>query len=1669
MGSREVITSFSQRILGIVAQVCGPRVCAQAAHLKKYPSHALAALLGLAPMLATAQTVKPTQTIPPRVAQAQRFLASRAWPRNRPAAADATRPRADERRPLPAVISPAQSWQPLGPAQVQSQNDGLVTGRISSIAFDPEDTTGNHVYIGTTGGGLWVSQNAAASPVSGIVFTPMMDALSAMRLAQDASISIGAVSVQPGGTGVLLAGTGDPNDALDSYYGAGILRSADGGNTWNLIQTTSDQMYVFAGEGFAGFTWSTVNPQLVVAAVSQAYEGTLVQAERTRQSYEGLYYSLDSGATWSLATITDPNGSDVQGALDSFDGPNGNAATSVVWNPIRKLFIAAVRYHGYYSSPDGVTWTRLATQPGSGFSTTMCPSNPGTTGSVDCPIFRGILAVNPQTGDTFAWTVDASNQDGGIWQDACGLSGATCSNPTISFATRWNTTALETSTNLGAATIANGDYDLALAAIPSGQDTLLLAGANDLWKCSLAMGCQWRNTTNANSCMSAQVAGYQHTLAWNPANPSEILIGNDSGLWRSMDAIGEAQAACSPDDANHFQNLNGAIGSLAEIESMSAPTVSPYTLMAGLGANGTAGVKSATAPTPVWPEILSGEGGPSVVDPTNSANWYVNSQAGVSIHACTQSGACTPSDFGPAVVTDADVNGDGYTMTAPAPFLVDPLDPAQLLIGTCRIWRGLANGSGWTNANAISPFFDGVTGKRACNGDPLVRSIAALALPGGGEVIYVGMFGALDGGGIRAGHIFSARFDPVNGWSTWSDLTRNPVGNDNLGFNVYGLDVSSLFVDPHDPTGNTVYVTVEGMTTPTMAVRVAYRSTDGGAHWMSITSNLLPAPANSILVDPQDANTVYLALDLGVYATRNIASCSTLGSNCWSALGTGLPEAPVTQLAATPSTVTPSVLVAGTYGRGIWQIPLLSAGAQLSTATVDRSQLDFGTQAVGTVSSAQSVALTNTGGVALAISSIGTTADFSETDDCQSGVVNAGAACTVHVTFEPSASGDRAGQLTISANVAGGQLVVPLSGTGVVSGAISLNPLTLNFGTVATGAISAALPITAENDSSSSVSIASLNVAAPFALATDACGGAIAAHSDCQLTVTFAPVQAGAANGTLTLQTANGETQAVQLSGTGAAPPTDTLSPTSLSFPGTVIGAQSSPQTVTLTNSGGVPLTGIAISTSGPFQNSNNCTSQLSAGSNCAIAVIFAPAAQGPESGTLTVSDALRSQTVALSGTGLQPPAIGVSAMSLSFAAQTVGTASVPLTLTVTNTGGSPMANVGFQVTGQSSANFSVSTTTCGAVLGSGSNCTAQLIFTPSISGSNAALLTVSSSTTGVKPVTIALSGTGIAAAGLNVNPAQLSFTEAVIGQASAAQTVTISNTANTAATGLTLAISSSFSVTQNSCRASLAVGASCTVDVAFTPQANGAVAGTLIVDSTSLSAAEVKLTGIGGLAGVIQFQPASINFPDTGVGTTSDAQTVTLTNTSAVILTALTLTISPGFQMASNTCGTELAPGSSCTASLAFAPTSAGSQTGSLTVASAALPVSVQARLTGMGTDFSAAVSGSQSQSVASGQAARYTLVLSPASGSSGTFAFSCSALPENAVCSFSPNTETVAAGTTGTVIVDIATGSSSASAQHTKISTWDVVRYSAGFSCCRSLPVGGENIYWCCSQGVW
>ena len=233
-----------------------------------------------------------------------------------------------------------------------------------------------------------------------------------------------------------------------------------------------------------------------------------------------------------------------------------------------------------------------------------------------------------------------------------------------------------------------------------------------------------------------------------------------------------------------------------------------------------------------------------------------------------------------------------------------------------------------------------------------------------------------------------------------------------------------------------------------------------------------------------------------------------------------------------------------------------------------------------------------------------------------------------------------------------------------------------------------------------------------------------------------------------------------------------------------------------------------------------------------------------------------------------------------------------------------------------------------------------------------------------------------------------------------------------------------------------------------FTPTAVGAANGTLTALSSSIgNTAVVDLSGTGAVASAIQVTPPNLTFATTGVGQTSIPATVTVTNTGiAATLSGLALAIPAGFQLVNNTCAATLGPGLSCTAQVEFAPTAAGAQAGSLTVTSSTVPASATVALQGMGFDFTVTVSGSSTQSVAAGQNATYTLMLTPLNGSSGTFAFACSSLPSNALCTFNPVGETLNGGAAGNVTVEVSTGGSTVGALRRGPGVWSAVPLVCG-----------------------
>ena len=1114
------------------------------------------------------------------------------------------------REAIPADI--ATRWHAVGPMQTLTSPYGAITGRISSIALDPADLSGNTAYLGTTGGGVWKSTNAAGGAA---IFTQISDNALPSTLGIG-SQSIGAVSVQPGGTGVILAGTGDPNDALDSYYGSGILRSTNHGATWTTVSQSSDpppsSPVSFYGEGFSGFAWSSTNPDLVVAAVTQAYDATVVNAEQMN-SADGLYYSPDAGVTWLMATMMDGLGQVLQSPLSTRNGPRGNAVTAVVWNPVRHLFYAAVRFHGYYTSPDGMTWTRLVTQPGANLTSQLCPTR--SPGAISCPIFRGALAVQPVTGDTFAVTVDVNLADQGIWQDACTANAGHCTTgATPAFAARIPDSALEQ----GGGTIAQGDYNLWLAAVPSNADTLLFVGTEDIWKRSLAAtNVPWRNTTNATTSFDAQVAPSQHAVA---AGPGGLLyFGNDGGLWKTNDAVNQ-QPVNSASDAAHFQNLNSSLGSLAELSSVASSPGSDSVLLAGEGVDGSAGT-SASGGT--WQQALDGTGAFTAIDPAIPLNWFVTSGPGVSISYCGIGDACLPSSFtAQPLIGNAQTGGDGQDLGEPAVWMLDPQDSSSMIVGTCRIWRGGITGgvADWTSANAISPMLD-LNNQSQCAGNAQVKSLGASGTTSATqEILYAGMEGVLTGGGLVAGHVFTANVSAAqSGAAVWTDLFSSQVVNDmtaNRGqFNPGGFGVSSVVADTHDSSGRTVYATIQGFSGNGISEPLVYRSVNQGQSWTNITANLPNAPVNALVVDPGNAGVVYLATDAGVYMTNNIANCNSANEQCWSLYGIGLPDAPVTTLGTNGTGGT--LLVAGTYGRGAWEMLLASAPVPTvpntpATDTLSTASLTFGVQAVGTASAPQYVTITNSGGAALtSITAMTLSTNFLVDDTaCLTNVPAGAQPCAISVIFAPLAPGPSSGSLTIadSLHIGANALVVSLLGAGAApAGIVSLSPGALDFGSQGQGSTSAAQSFTLTNNGT--VALTGLTYAAggDFGLASGTCGTTLAVRGSCEVPVTFTPSTTGVRLGSLSVY-------ADEL----AAGLTSSLSGTGLNFTIAVTGSPTATVVTGTTASFGLTIAGVGNS-AGSIMMSCTSVPALPAGSACTMNPASLPIVNGV-TGTASVS-----------------------------------------------------------------------------------------------------------------------------------------------------------------------------------------------------------------------------------------------------------------------------------------------------------------------------------------------------------------------------------------------------------------------------------------------------------------
>src|SRR5512132_688785 len=531
-------------------------------------------------------------------------------------------------------------WTLAGPSSANypavltfSGADYTASGRVTALAIDPNCSTGKcRVWVGAAGGGIWRTDNALSGNGTKWDFV-------------SGSFGTNAIGALTYKSGVLYAGTGEPNASGDSEAGLGIYKSTDGGDTWthlasqvtNLTTSScgaSDTSGVctvpvangtYTGDAFAGRSISAivVDPNIAntlyvsstrgVRGISSVTGGTTSNPPTPRPPF-GLFKSTDGGATFSF--VWDGNQS-VRGVNDVELDPS-NAST----------VYAAAFQQGVWRSTNG----------GTSFSQIYTPID--VTRNTD----RAEFAVTTKAGKTRMYVGDGSQ--GSPAARLYRTDDVTAAAPAF--------TNLTTSQNSDYCT-AQCWYDNVVYSPPGKPDVVYLGG-------SYSYG-SYGHTTNGRAFIRSEDAGASFAdMTWdattgakppdNCCQPNAIspngqhpdshaiveipgtdaaIFGTDGGLMRSNGKFSDVSSQCSSRrfrgaalalsqllptavPARLFE-LNKSLATL-QFQSLSVAPDDPKHVQGGTQDNGT--FETHGSPV-VWPQIVYGDRGQSGFNVSNSA------------------------------------------------------------------------------------------------------------------------------------------------------------------------------------------------------------------------------------------------------------------------------------------------------------------------------------------------------------------------------------------------------------------------------------------------------------------------------------------------------------------------------------------------------------------------------------------------------------------------------------------------------------------------------------------------------------------------------------------------------------------------------------------------------------------------------------------------------------------------------------------------------------------------------------------------------------------------------------------------------------------------------------------------------------------------------------------
>ena len=774
-----------------------------------------------------------------------------------------------EGTPAPGPATFGGAWTQIGPNPiVQVTRSGgpfsAMSGRIGALAIRPSN---GQFILGAAQGGIWLYDAVTGKWVP--------------KSNSESTQAIGSLAIAPSNDSIVYAGTGEGALSGDSYFGDGVIKSTDGGNTWTQV----------SGDYFRGVSMSRIvvdptNANHVYAAVLRGRGGARRTSPTVHSRY-GVWESTDGGANWNLIQEVQ----DTLGATDlEIDPQNPQILYSSFWGD-------AI----YKSTDGGASWS---------------------------PIMNGLPAGNFAAAQTrFSISVSHPKGPRGVlyagfdWVDAAGRQ------PSRVFK----------STNQGRSwsilPAGSGDdtvegycggqcfYDNVIEADPTNPDIVFAAGQ---FNYSIGSGGIFRSDDGGSTWKNL---GYEqhpdfHALAFNPANTAQVISGSDGGVWYSNDRGGRPNAS-DPLSAVTWQNLNGTVNKTnAAVLARTNLAIAQFTSIATVPQNPLAGLrfwggtqdngtlrKTGSLVNHHWFDVAGGDGGQVLVDPTPEscalapACHVYGTFFGISPYRYTDGGGFFTNQFIRAGINLGD-RSDFYI-----PFVLNQNNVNQLYLGTYRLYRtdnAKASSAGDVKWKTISPdLTSGCTGT-APNGARNC-TISAIGV-GGGQAVYTG---SLDG------LVYVSTDAQVNDGPSWTRIDRGELPK---------RPVASIAVDRSNY--RIAYLGYNGFNaaTPSRPGHV-FRTLDGGRSWADITGNLPDVPVNSIILDPSFANTLYIGTDVGPFVTYN-------GGATWSELGTAasFPIVAIWQLDLDPSH---RFMAAGTHGRGAYKISDTVSAPALVLSKVD--------------------------------------------------------------------------------------------------------------------------------------------------------------------------------------------------------------------------------------------------------------------------------------------------------------------------------------------------------------------------------------------------------------------------------------------------------------------------------------------------------------------------------------------------------------------------------------------------------------------------------------------------------------------------------------------------------------------------------------------------------------